>query len=148
LRLKLMLSIHDEGTPEFIYHVVQVSVWNAACEAGTEYYPPTYDSDGFIHATHDGALLVSVLNHFYTEIKDDFLCLELATSTLSSPVKMEAPAPVGNKASHPGGQEGEDASAVVKFPHIFGPITPLSCVTRKMPVARAEDGAFLHVEGL
>ena len=90
-------TIHDEGTPALIYHVVQVSVWDKASAEGTEYFPPTYEQDGFIHATHDGNLLVGVLNHFYKEVKDDFLCLELDTTVLTSPVKMEAPAPVGDK---------------------------------------------------
>lgn len=30
------------------------------------YYPPTYDQDGFVHLTHDPALLLNVLNHFYS----------------------------------------------------------------------------------
>ncbi|KAJ1495621.1 hypothetical protein T484DRAFT_1925225 [Baffinella frigidus] len=136
-----MASIHDAGTPDLIYHVVQVSVWNSATETGTEYFPPTYASDGFIHATHDGSLLIPVLNHFYTEIKDDFLCLELDCKTLTSPVKMEAPAPVGDKAAH-------DSPVPQMFPHIYGGIAPLSCVTRKLPVRRSEDGTFLLVEGL
>lgn len=135
-------SIHDAGTPTLIYHVVQVSVWDKACAAGTEYYPPTYAADGFIHATHDGALLLDVLNHFYKTIDDDFLCLELSAGALTSPVKMEDPAPVGDKAE-------QKKDAVVLFPHIYGPITPLSCVVRKMAVKRdKKDGTFLRIEGL
>jgi uncharacterized protein (DUF952 family) len=138
-----MASIHDASTPDLIYHVVQVSVWNSATETGNEYLPPTYGADGFIHATHDGPLLVPVLNHFYTEIKDDFLCLELDTKILTSPVKMESPAPVGDKPAHDKGD-----AAPENYPHIYGPIAPLSCVTRKLPVLRSEDGKFLKIEGL
>jgi len=54
--------------PRIVYHVVQVSKWDAAMKAGTVYYPPTYKQDGFIHATHDAQLLVKVLNFFYKEI--------------------------------------------------------------------------------
>ena len=36
----------------------------------------------------------------------------------------------------------------VLFPHIYGPITPPSCVVRELPVVRDEHGAFLHIEGL
>jgi len=35
-----------------------------------------------------------------------------------------------------------------QFPHIYGPISPLTCVTAQYPVARAPDGTFLVVEGL
>ena len=133
--------MHDPGTPDLIYHVVQVSVWSKAAETGTEYFPPTYAQDGFIHATHDGRLLVDVLNHFYKDVKDDFLCLELDSKTLTSPVKMEAPAPVGDKSV-------EGGPAPVAFPHIYGPISPLSCVTRKLPVLRSDDGTFLRIEDL
>ena len=51
------MARHDEGTPSVIYHVVQQSAWEAAQAAG-EYYPPRYDKDGFIHATHEAAPLL------------------------------------------------------------------------------------------
>ena len=133
--------MHDEDTPHLIYHVVQLSVWSKAEAAGDTYLPPTFEQDGFIHATHDGKLLVSVLNHFYTDVKDDFLCLELDTTKLASPVKMEAAAPVGDKPA-------EGLNVDDKLPHIYGPITPLSCITRKLPVQRDESGNFVSIEGL
>ena len=144
------MSIHDEGTPELIYHVVQLKHWNEAQESGTQYFPPTYDSDGFIHATHDGKLLIAVLNHFYADIDDDFLCLEIRSSKLASPIKMEAPAPVGDKAAHQEDENNNNNGAEVKkFPHIYGPIEPLStCVVRKLPVERSSDGKFVCVNGL
>eukprot|EP00964_Phaeocystis_antarctica_P050163 scaffold29075_cov60-Phaeocystis_antarctica.AAC.2 len=52
------MAQHDEGTPSVIYHVVQQSAWDAAQAAG-EYFPPRYDKDGFIHATHEAAPLLS-----------------------------------------------------------------------------------------
>lgn len=135
------MQIHDPTTPDVIYHVVQVSVWKKAEDEGNTYFPPTYEHDGFIHATHDGNLLIDVLNHFYKEVDDDFLCLELKTSLLESPVKMEAPAPVGETS-----QEGGPAPE--SFPHIYGPITPLKCVIRKLPVTRLVDGTFVSIDGL
>ena len=51
------MARHDEGTPSVIYHVVQQSAWDAAQAAG-EYFPPRYDKDGFIHATHEAAPLL------------------------------------------------------------------------------------------
>ena len=129
------------AVPAKIYHVVQVSVWEKAREKGVEYYPPTYEQDGFIHATHDGNLLVDVLNHFYKDVKDSFLCLELESAVLESKVIMEAPAPVGNKSA-------EGGPAPQAFPHIYGPIAPLKCVVRELPVERSDDGTFLRIEGL
>ena len=51
------MAQHDEGTPSVIYHVVQQSAWDAAQAAG-EYFPPRYDKDGFVHATHEAAPLL------------------------------------------------------------------------------------------
>jgi uncharacterized protein (DUF952 family) len=102
-----------------------------------------HSSSGLCHSfqTHDGRLLVDVLNHFYKDVKDDFLCLALDTTLLTSPVKMEDPAPVGEKSA-------EGGPPKVLFPHIFGPIEPLNCVTGEFPVLRGEDGTFLSVKGL
>jgi len=130
------------AAPRIVYHVVQLSEWDAAMNAGTVYYPPTYTQDGFIHATHDAQLLVGVLNCFYKEIKDDFLCLAIDTKLLTSEVKMEAPAPVGNKTS----KITADATVKEYFPHIFGPIAPISCIVGKYKVIRSEDGTFLKVD--
>ena len=99
------------------------------------------ETDGFIHATHDAKLLIDVLNHFYQDIDDTFICLEIDTTKLDSEVKMESPAPVGEKKAKE--QEGS-----LKFPHIYGPIKPLSCVTKQMRVVRDEKGTFLKIVGL
>jgi len=135
---------HDEGTPPVIFHVVQKSLWDAAQAAGTNYFPPRYNIEGFIHATHDANVLLGVLNwrhpkhgFIYKNINDTFLCLAIDTAVLASPVKMEAAVAT------------ESNPAPVAFPHIFGPIVPLSCVTRQMKVVRdPSDGTFLSIEGL
>ena len=133
--------------------------------AGTSYLPPAYAQDGFIHATHDGKLLMPILNHFYRAVKDDFLCLEIDTGVLGSPVKMEPPAAVGNTppsneavegaevgagGDKPGGGDQEQLPPpTLLLPHIFGPIAPAACVTREVPVQRnVADGTFLGIDGL
>jgi uncharacterized protein (DUF952 family) len=65
--------------------------------------------------------------------------LQLDTTKLSSEVKFEAPAPVGNTAP-----PAEGHGAVMLFPHIYGPITTESVVA-VLPVHRAEDGAFVRI---
>jgi len=83
-----------------------------------------------------------VLNHFYQDIEDVFFCLEIDTSILESKVKMESAAPVGKKKAK------EDNN--IHFPHIYGSIKPLSCVTRQMPVVREgkSEGKFIKILGL
>ena len=138
------MSLHDEGTPAVIYHVVQKSLWDAAQAAGVNYFPPRYDIEGFIHATHEANLLLGVLNwrhpkhgFIYKSIEGKFVCLAIDTAVLTSPVKMEGAAPT------------ESNPNPVAFPHIYGPIVPETCVTRHMEVRRdPEDGTFLSIEGI
>lgn len=53
-------------TSSHIYHLVEEARWR---DAGAEgYRPPTYATDGFIHATREAELLIPVANHFYTGI--------------------------------------------------------------------------------
>ena len=35
----------------FVFHLVQVSLWEESLESGSIYYPPTYEQDGFTHGT-------------------------------------------------------------------------------------------------
>lgn len=119
--------------------------------------------EGFIHATAEPDLLISVANHFYkcayvcghfclcvrslfvylhrasprTASGGEWICLQIDTTQLASEVKFEAPAPVGNTAPPP---ENE----VQLFPHIYGPITAASVVAI-LPVHRGEDGTFLRI---
>lgn len=138
------MSLHDEGTPKVIYHVVQKTLWDESIANGTHYFPPRYDIEGFMHATHDPSLLLGVLNwkhpqhgFIYKNIKGTFLCLAIDTTVLTSPVKMEAAVPT------------ESNPNPVAFPHIFGPLVPASCVIEQMEVRRdPQDGTFLSIEGL
>ena len=124
--------------PARIYHAVPSPLWRA-CDGLKEYRPPTYQADGFIHATHEPELLVSVLNQFCKEIPGDFLCLEIDTTTLQSKVIMEGPADVGDKSAN------GDLPAQL-FPHVYGPLKPLQCVVAEHKLVRAADGTFLRVE--
>ena len=144
LRASNRSKLHELGTPAVIYHVVQKSLWDAAHAAGVHYFPPRYEIEGFIHATHDANLLLGVLNwrhpkhgFIYKNIEGTFLCLAIDTAVLASPVKMEAAAPT------------ESNPSPVAFPHIYGPIAPPGCVIRHMEVLRdPADGTFLSIAGL
>ena len=59
---------HDKHVD--IYHMVQTHNWEAAKASDEKvYYPPTYATDGFTHATADPKYLLTVGNHFYKETK-------------------------------------------------------------------------------
>ena len=137
-----LAGIHDASCPRTIYHVVQQSVWDKAQRLGAQYYPPTYVADGFIHATSEAEALIGVLNNFYKQVNDAFLCLAIDTAVLTSPVKVEQPAPVGAVKPNP-----SDGTPVL-FPHIYGPLVPPNCVVRQLPVTRDPDGSFVKIEGL
>jgi uncharacterized protein (DUF952 family) len=62
-----------------IYHMCERPRWEQALRSGTEYFPPTYDKDGFIHATEDPAMLLGIANHFYKDSKDEWICLRIDT---------------------------------------------------------------------
>ena len=114
----------------------------AQTENGKLYFPPTYEQDGFIHATGDPSLLLEVGNHFYKTSVGEWTCLKLDPSSFGdSVVKYEAPAPVGNTESF---DYKEDA---IKFPHIYGGIG-LSSVISFHKIIRAEDGTFLSIHGI
>lgn len=103
------------------------------------YFPPTYDADGFIHASSDVLSLLPIANHFYTASKSDWICLKLSIPLLEVPVKFEAPAPVGNIESY----VNDDKSAI--FPHIYGGIKADS-VVECYRMNRHQDGQFLSIE--
>ena len=52
---------HDKHTN--IYHLVQKPLWEKCQAENKTYYPPTYEVDGFTHATADPAFLIGVANH-------------------------------------------------------------------------------------
>jgi uncharacterized protein (DUF952 family) len=116
----------------------------AAFEAGTAngalYYPPTYNVDGFVHASAFPKDLVACGNNFYKSVKGDWICISLNPCQLEGEVKYEPAAPVGTTASN-------DTSGLPKFPHIYGGI-PRKAVIRTYKIIRGVDGEFLSIEGL
>eukprot|EP01041_Mallomonas_annulata_P006806 gene6806-13784_t len=125
------------GVETHIYHMCDRNLFLASTEQSKLYYPPTYQSDGFIHATASANLLLDVANYFYKSAPGDWVCIELKPSRLGSPVIYESPAPVGNTASF-------DHVPQQKFPHIYGGI-PRRAVVNLFPMERGNDGSFLSI---
>ena len=40
-----------------LFHLVQADLWQTAVDSGAAYFPPTYQQDGFTHATANPELL-------------------------------------------------------------------------------------------
>lgn len=60
--------------------------------------PPTYEVDGFTHATADPSFLIGVANHFYKATQPDWICLGMTRASLAAAhitLKFEDPSPVG-----------------------------------------------------
>ena len=132
-----------EGHP-YLYHLIQADLWNAAVNGDTNYYPPTYDQDGFTHATANPDLLLNVANHFYRDIAGDWFCLRMTVESLAEngvKVVFEGTAPVGDKQPNFEGTDDE------LFPHVLGGIPP-AAVLGVHTVNRSDDGTFLAVVGV
>ena len=134
------------GVQPKIYHMCDKDAYNDATKDGGVYYPPTYQQDGFIHATAEPKLLLDVGTYFYKEVKGDWICLEIDPILVGreGTVKYEAPAPVGNIDAYDHEKEGKEQP---KFPHIYGGIKS-SAVTKTFKILRAEDGTFLSIQGI
>eukprot|EP01025_Chloroclados_australasicus_P066934 TRINITY_DN9249_c0_g1_i13.p3 TRINITY_DN9249_c0_g1~~TRINITY_DN9249_c0_g1_i13.p3 ORF type:complete len:114 (+),score=12.23 TRINITY_DN9249_c0_g1_i13:23-364(+) len=98
-----------------LYHLIQKDLWETAKKTGQLYKPPTYDQDGFTHLTEDAALLIPVGNLFYKDIKGVFLVLEIDSNKLTSEVKFEAPADVGDKQTDYRRDECKQMSAFIRI---------------------------------
>ncbi len=125
-----------------IYHMCDEADYKRQMEENSEYYPPFYNSDGFIHATADPSQLLVVGNHFYKSDTGNWVCLELDPYFLLGTVKYEAAAPVGNIATI----HKVDKNAPL-FPHIYGSI-PLKSVVKIHDIVRSSDGSFLSIAGV
>mmetsp|Transcript_11900 Transcript_11900/g.16129 ORF Transcript_11900/g.16129 Transcript_11900/m.16129 type:complete len:133 (+) Transcript_11900:64-462(+) len=131
--------MEDHG---ILYHLIPTSTWEACKTSKELYYPPTYAQDGFIHLTKEANMLLTVANHFYTDVKGDYVVLEIASAALTSVVKFEPAADVGDKKSS-GLQDEHDP---ILFPHLYGSID-FESVKAELAVTRSEDGRFLSIEG-
>ena len=125
----------------YIFHLIQADLWQAAKASDTVYYPPTYEQDGFTHATANPNLLLNVANHFYPDVPGEWLCLRMTVDSLKQggiEVVFEGTAPVGDKEPDFPGTDDE------LFPHILGGIPP-STVLEVHKVTRTEDGRFVSI---
>lgn len=125
----------------FLFHLIQADLWKAAKASGATYYPPTYEQDGFTHATANPDLLLNVANHFYTDVPGEWLCLQMTVDSLAAAgvkVVFEGTAPVGDKQPEFAGSDDE------LFPHILGGIPPRA-VLDVLSVDRTDDGRFTMI---
>lgn len=125
----------------YIYHLVQKTLWNEALNTKSTYYPPTYEQDGFTHATANPDFLLTIGNHFYREVPGDWLSLRMSVDSLAATevqTIFEGTAPVGDT------QPDFDGADSELFPHILGGIDP-AAVLQAHEVSRSADGRFLGV---
>ena len=128
----------------YLFHLIQAKLWKNAVEGDALYFPPTYEQDEFTHATANPEMLLTVANHFYTDVPGEWLCLQLTVDSLKESginVVFEGTAPVGDKEANFEGTDDE------LFPHILGGIHP-SAVLAVHEVKRADDGTFISVTSI
>lgn len=128
----------------FVFHMVQATLWDEAVSTGESYFPPTYEVDGFTHATSNPAKLLAVANHFYPDVKGEWYCLQMTVESLQTAgvrTVFEGTAPVGDIQPEFEGADDE------LFPHILGGISP-AAVLKTYPIERGEDGTFLSIPGV
>mmetsp|Transcript_8153 Transcript_8153/g.17717 ORF Transcript_8153/g.17717 Transcript_8153/m.17717 type:complete len:285 (-) Transcript_8153:30-884(-) len=141
----------DAGVPsyddvEVLYHMCRKTIWNMAVDAKAAYFPPTFEQDGaFTHATAVPARLVETGNHFYQEVKGDWICLQLSRSALQGlgvRTVFEEAKPVGNIK--------DDDHWDWICPHIYGGIATSveGVVTKVFEIERDDSGKFLSIPGL
>ncbi|MFK8054287.1 MAG: DUF952 domain-containing protein [Woeseiaceae bacterium] len=122
-----------------LFHLIEKKQWETLSKT-KRYYPDTYDQDGFIHATADADLLISVANHFYAGSPGEWLCLETSVARVEATgvkVLFEPAAAVGETPP-----EIPGVSHDVMFPHIFGGLEP-DCIVAVHVVVRDSSGQFM-----
>ena len=116
---------------ERIYHVALQRDWDEAVDRRHDYRRSTRGKslaeEGFIHCSF-AAQVAAIANLLYSG-RDDVVLLEIDTSRLQCPVRIE---------SVDGGQ--------AVYPHIYGPL-PAAAVISVRPIPRRDDGS-LDVAGL
>jgi uncharacterized protein (DUF952 family) len=128
----------------FVFHLVQATLWDQNIASDGTYYPPTYKVDGFTHGTSNPQKLLNVANHFYPDVEGDWYCLRMTVESLKTSgveTVYEGTAPVGDI------QPDFEGAGDELFPHIHGGLRA-SAVLEAHKVNRAEDGAFLSIEGI
>ena len=90
----------DDPEPEILYHMCQKALWEEAKRSGHAYFPPTFETDGFTHATAVPSRLIDTANHFYQDVPGEWVCLRFKRSALRRSgiiTKDEEAMPVGDK---------------------------------------------------
>ena len=128
------------ASPHVIFHMAIESDFKSQIESTQQYIPPTYEQDGFVHATKDPKFLLGIGNHFYKSSVGNWVLVKLDSSRLgSSKLVYEAAAAVGST------EVSDSHLPEVLFPHIYGPITA-NAVISLHPIVRDEtDGSFLSI---
>ncbi len=72
--------------PDYMFHMCPADTWLGLKRSSTNYFPPTYEADGFIHLTADPSLLLQVGNHFYKEDPGKWILLVIDSGKLTSEV--------------------------------------------------------------
>ena len=119
---------------DLIYHLVLAQEY-AAVPADQAYLPAAYAADGFIHCTHDRAVLLEVARRYYQHVPGDFLVLDIDPDRLLAELRFEPGVPPASAGSPLAG---------VHFPHIYGPLNREAIVAVRQ-AKRDPDGRFLDV---
>eukprot|EP00420_Gonyaulax_spinifera_P035378 CAMPEP_0197880706 /NCGR_PEP_ID=MMETSP1439-20131203/8418_1 /TAXON_ID=66791 /ORGANISM="Gonyaulax spinifera, Strain CCMP409" /LENGTH=404 /DNA_ID=CAMNT_0043500269 /DNA_START=60 /DNA_END=1274 /DNA_ORIENTATION=- len=131
-----------EVAPEVLYHMCQRSLWEEAKNSDQAYFPPTFEADGFTHATAVPSRLIDTANHFYQDVEGDWVCLRFRRSALRRlgiVTRDELAMPVGEKSV-------SDEWAEWICPHVLGGLPP-QVVDAEFPMMR--DGArYTVIDGL
>eukprot|EP00306_Pavlova_sp_CCMP459_P010416 CAMPEP_0185191958 /NCGR_PEP_ID=MMETSP1140-20130426/17678_1 /TAXON_ID=298111 /ORGANISM="Pavlova sp., Strain CCMP459" /LENGTH=303 /DNA_ID=CAMNT_0027758685 /DNA_START=20 /DNA_END=931 /DNA_ORIENTATION=+ len=134
----------EDSAPEVLYHMTTKAAWDAAKEAKTAYYPPTFEVDGYYtHATGVPSRLITTANHFYQDVEGEWICVAFTRTALREAgiyVRDEQALPVGDKAV------SEEWSQWV-CPHVIGGIPP-SVVHAEFPMKRDDGKRFLSIIGI
>ena len=128
----------------FVFHLAQATLWDQNIESDGIYHPPNYEVDGFTHGTSNPQKLLNVANHFYPDVEGDWYCLRMTVESLKTSgveTVYEGTAPVGDI------QPDFEGAGDELFPHIHGGLKA-SAVLEAHKVNRADDGAFLSIEGI
>lgn len=134
----------NELNAEVIYHMCEKELWDAAVKADEAYFPPTFEKDGFTHATCVPSRLITIANHFYQSRGGAWICLRLSRKKLRQCgiiTKDEPAMPVGDQAVSNDWEQGGWVC-----PHIYGGIPP-SVVETVLPIVR-DAGRFVRIDGL
>jgi len=132
----------EDAHPEILYHMCERSTWEAAKSSGMAYFPPTFEVDGFTHATAVPSRLITTANHFYQDVVGEWVCLRFKRSALRALgiiTRDEEAMPVGDKGV------GEEWANWV-CPHVIGGIPP-QVVDAEFPMLR-HGPTYTRIQGV